>query len=289
MCTVVDHGSRSAPPAGCGGSVRRGSDGAAQRQSGRPRAGSRKSPDGGIRTSADPLARGSRVAQSPSVPLPEDADPSLLDPAVRAELRGLAPATAQVVAGHLVAAGLLLDDEPELAYEHVQVARARAARIGTVRETAGIVAYRTERWAEALGEFRAARRISGDGRWLAVMADCERALGRPERALKVLADPALASLDVATQIEVLIVVAGARSDLGQPDAALLVLSRGGLDRNRPREGSSRLWYAYADTLAAMGRQDEAREWFAAAAGQDPDEETDAAERAGRVSSDRPAN
>jgi hypothetical protein len=42
--------------------------------------------------------------------------------------------------------------------------------------------------------------------------------------------------------------------------------------------SARLWYAYADTVLALGRPDEAREWFAAAATVDRDGETDAAER-----------
>ena len=106
----------------------------------------------------------------------------------------------------------------------------------------------------------------------------------PDRALKALQDPDLARLDAPTQIEVLIVVAGARRDLGQPDAALLVLERAKPDRSRPRAGSSRLWYAYADVLAELGRSDEATGWFAAVAGLDEDE-TDAAERAGLTSDD----
>jgi hypothetical protein len=79
--------------------------------------------------------------------------------------------------------------------------------------------------------------------------------------------------------ELLIVVAGARRDMGQLDAALAVLSRGGLDRDRPRPGAARLWYAYADALQEAGRTDEAASWFAAAAGEDVDGETDAADRA----------
>jgi len=203
----------------------------------------------------------------------------LLDPAVRAELRTLTIDTAETVARHLVAAGLLVDEDPQQALKHARFARSIAARVGAVREAVGVCAYHAEEWAEALSELRAARRISGDSRWLAVIADCERALGHPDRALKALQDPDLPKLDAETQIEVLIVVAGARRDLGQLDAALAVLERGNPNRARPRAGSSRLWYAYADTLAALGRDDEAREWFMAVAGLDEDE-TDAAERAG---------
>ena len=149
--------------------------------------------------------------------------------------------------------------------------------MGAVREAAGVAAYHAQEWTEALAELRAARRITGDPRWIAVMADCERALGRPERALKALDDPDLARLDPPTQSEVLIVVAGARRDLGQLDAALQVLTRGNLDRSRPQSGSSRLWYAYADILAAQGRADEASSWFSSVAELDEDE-TDAADR-----------
>ena len=203
----------------------------------------------------------------------------MLDPSVRAELRSLTIDTAETVSRHLVAAGLVVDDDPQQALAHARFARSIAARVGSVREAVGIAAYHAQEWAEALAELRAARRITGDSRWLAVTSDCERALGRPQQALKALQDPGLPSLDPETQIEVLIVVAGARRDLGQPDAALLVLERAKPDRSRPRAGSSRLWYAYADVLTELGRLDEARSWFTAAAGLDEDE-TDASQRAG---------
>ncbi len=143
----------------------------------------------------------------------------------------------------------------------------------------GVAAYHAGEWAEAITELRTARRISGDPHLLPVIADCERALGRPQQALRALDDPGVRRLDPATRAEMFIVVAGARRDLGQLDAALAVLARGGLDRDHPRPGSMRLWYAYADTLEAAGRTADAATWFAAAAGLDADGETDAAERA----------
>jgi tetratricopeptide (TPR) repeat protein len=111
------------------------------------------------------------------------------------------------------------------------------------------------------------------------MADCERALGRPERALKALDDPAVPRLDSATRAELLIVVAGARRDLGQVDAAIGVLERGGVEADHPKPGSARLWYAYADALQEAGRVEEAIRWFGNAATIDYDDETDAADRA----------
>lgn len=206
----------------------------------------------------------------------------MLDRTVRAELRSLSKANADLVAGHLIAAGLALDSDPQRALTHARAARDRASRVAAVREAVGIAAYHAGLWAEAVTELRTARRISGDPHTLPIIADCERALGRPQQAIRALDDPGVAKLDPATRAELLIVVAGARRDLGQLDAALAVLARGGLDRERPRPGSMRLWYAYADTLAAAGRHDAAAAWFAAAAGLDVDGDTDAAERAAEL-------
>jgi tetratricopeptide (TPR) repeat protein len=212
-------------------------------------------------------------------PIPENADVTLLDRSVRAELRSLSKPNADAVARHLVAAGELLDQHPDRALAHARAARARAARVSAVREAVGIAAYHAGEWAEALAELRAARRISGDPRNLPLLADCERALGRPDQAARVLTDPDVRRLDAETRAELLIVVAGARRDVGQLEAALSVLARGGLDKDRPKPGSARLWYAYADALEAAGRTDEAASWFAASAALDPTGELDAAERA----------
>jgi tetratricopeptide (TPR) repeat protein len=199
---------------------------------------------------------------------------------VRSELRSLSKLAAEFVGAHLVAAGQLIDTDPQKALEHARAARGRGARVAAVREATGLAAYHAGEWAEALSELRAARRISGDASNIAVMADCERALGRPERALKALDDPVVPRLDISTRFELLIVVAGARRDLNQLDAALAVFQRGGgLDPDNPRPGSARLWYAYADALAAAGRIEEAIQWFGAAAKADVDDETDAADRA----------
>lgn len=223
--------------------------------------------------------RGSRPTRGAEIAIPAGADPKLLDPSVRAELRSLSKLAAEFVGAHLVAAGQAIDTDPKRALEHARAARGRGARVAAVREATGLAAYHASEWAEALSELRAARRISGDASNIAVMADCERALGRPERALKALDDPAVPKLDPGTRAELLIVVAGARRDLKQLDAALAVFERGGLDTKNPKPGSARLWYAYADALAEAGRIEEAIQWFGEAAKADFDDETDAADRA----------
>jgi tetratricopeptide (TPR) repeat protein len=209
--------------------------------------------------------------------VPADVDPALLDASVRAELRSLGRVADQV-AGHLVAAGQLLDSDPELALRHARAARSRAARIGVVREAVGIAAYHAAEWSEALAELRAARRMTGSPQQLPVMADCERALGRPEQALRLVESARETDLGPAERVELRIVEAGARRDLGELSAALLALQSVGLDRSREAPWSARLWYAYADVLLAAGRVAEAVEWFLAAAAADEEGQTDAEER-----------
>lgn len=195
---------------------------------------------------------------------------SLLAPEIRAELRSLPPLTAERVAGHLVNAGRLLEESPEDAYREARAARSLAPRVAAVREALGLCAYATGRYAEALSEFRTYRRLTGSPEYLPAMADCERGLGRPERALEVANDPDVSRLSPAMAAELRIVLAGARLDLGQPEAALLVLRGPDLDVRRRDPWSSRLFYAYARALEAAGRDAEAAEWVAAASRLDPD-------------------
>jgi tetratricopeptide (TPR) repeat protein len=111
-----------------------------------------------------------------------------------------------------------------------------------------------------------------------MMADSERGLGRPRRALDLAADPAVAGLDIAGRIEMLIVAAGARRDLGQLEAAAVSLQIPELRSRSQRPWVARLRYAYADALAALGRVEEARHWFVKAAEADRDNETEALDR-----------
>ena len=194
------------------------------------------------------------------------------------QLRGLPEKLAARVARHLVAAGQLLDEDPKTAYQHTLAARARAARIAVVREACGEAAYAAGEYAEALSELRAAKRMNGAKDYLPVMADCERALGRPERAIALAKNPAVANLPEALKAEMTIVEAGARRDLGELEAAIRTLENAPLRSRSRAEWVVRLRYAYADTLLAAGRTDDAIIWFHRTAGADGTAVTDAAER-----------
>ncbi|MEE6262638.1 hypothetical protein V1633_35580 [Plantactinospora sonchi] len=190
----------------------------------------------------------------------------------------LAKPVAERVARHLVATGQLIDEDAELALEHALAARRLAARIAVVREAVGLAAYRAGEWQTALAELRTYHRMTGKQTHLAVLADCERALGRPERAIDLFRGADRESLDKADAIELLIVAAGARGDMGQGDAAVAMLQVRELTSASAEPWAARLRYAYADSLLAVNRREEAREWFARAADADEYGETDAAER-----------
>jgi len=177
-------------------------------------------------------------------------------------------------------AGRLLDEEPELAFQHALAASRRGGRLSAVREAVGLTAYAAGHYGEALREFRTYRRISGSNMHLPVMADCERGLGRPDRALDMARSEEAKDLDAPGKVELAIVAAGARTDLGQLDAAVIELEIAQLDINRAFSYSPRLFRAYADALMALGREAEAGKWQRQAVvaenalGQGADEEPD---------------
>ena len=195
------------------------------------------------------------------------------------QLKGLPEKLASRVARHLAAAGLLIDEDPETAYRHTLAARARAPRLAVVREAAGEAAYASGHYAEALADLRAAKRMNGATAYLPMMADCHRALGQPEQAVKLAKSPSVAGFPAAAKAEMTIVEAGARRDMGQLDAALRTLELAPLTSKSREPWVVRLRYAYADTLEAAGREADALAWFHRTDAIDGDQLTDAADRA----------
>ncbi|WP_306790894.1 hypothetical protein [Streptomyces sp. JV178] len=212
------------------------------------------------------------------MPIPEDVTGEEIDKDVRQELQSLPKTLADDVAKNLVMVARLIDEDPEGAYGYSRVALRLASRVAAVREAAGFAAYANQKYSEALAEFRAARRMTGSVDLWPVMADCERGLGRPEKALDMAGAPEVHKLDKAGQVEMRLVAAGARRDMEQLDAAIVTLQSPELASNSVQPWTARLRYAYADALLAAGRDGEAREWFAKAVEADKDGSTDASDR-----------
>jgi len=260
-------GPRGGRPARPGYGRDRRDDGRFAGPAGRPRAGGDRD---------RPAPRRSDRGDSSAPRIPDSITEDDLSRDAKAELRGLPVDLAATVGRYLVAAELASD--PEQGYRYAQAARRLAARIGVVREVNGITAYQTGRWAEALAELRAARRLTGRGEYLPLMADSERALGRLDQALELVHSDEAKRLPRAAQIELRIVESGIRRDQGLADAAVLALQVPELTDGRLRPYSARLFYAYGDALLAAGRPEAAREAFSRAVVADEDEETDALAR-----------
>lgn len=219
-----------------------------------------------------------KEGRKPEPAIPEDVTGKELDRSVRQQLRTLSKENADGVAQHLVMVAALLEAEDmDGALAHAETAARRAGRVPAAREALGFVAYRMGDYARALKEFRTVRRLSGSSHLLPLMVDCERGLGRPERALELLGSNEAQQLGEEEQIELLIVGSGIRRDMGQPEAGVLALQRQ-VERVRSKPWAARVWYAYADALLEVGRREEARDWFGRAAVADEDGETDAVER-----------
>ncbi|TQL67802.1 hypothetical protein FB381_1689 [Nocardioides albertanoniae] len=211
--------------------------------------------------------------------LPEDVTGKELDRAISAQLRGLPEKLAARIARHLVAADMYIESDPELAYQHAKAAKSRTQRIAVIREALGEAAYAAGHYSEALAELRAAKRMNGATAYLPIMADCHRALGQPEQAIKLAHSPSVVNFEAPAKAEMTLVEAGARRDMGQFDAALRILELSPLNNKSREPWVVRLRYAYADTLQEAGRDKDALTWFHRTYAIDSDELTDAAVRA----------
>ena len=209
--------------------------------------------------------------------IPDEVTGEELEKSVRAELLSLSAENAKVVARHLVCINIHMDSDPELAHKHGIAAAHHAGRLAVVRESAGYAAYRAGHYEIALKELRASHRISGDVSMWPVMADCERGLGKPLKALALAGSPEVSRLEKAEEVEMRIVASGARCDLGEFEAAVITLTCKEL-KNESEEWAVRLRYAYADALDKAGRKDESKKWFQECATIDHEEITDAFER-----------
>ena len=209
--------------------------------------------------------------------IPEGITGEELDKVTRGDLLTLSAENAKIVSQHLACVNAFADSDPEIAHQHAQAAVRHAGRVAVVRETAGYAAYRVGKFDIAIKDLKAAFRINGDVSIWPVLADCERGLGRPRKALELAGAPEAKKLAKEQAVELRIVAAGARRDLGEIDAAVVTLQTNDLNTEND-SWAIRLRYAYADALTAAGRHDEAKKWFKKCADLDLEESTDARER-----------
>jgi tetratricopeptide (TPR) repeat protein len=242
-----------------------------------PARGERRDRGGPRSTKPAPVERDS----SRDLEWPEEIFELELEPDVMKELEafGSRPGT---LARHLLSVQVLAEADPQAAYQHAARVRERIPRSALARQTACIAAYRVGRFKEALKEESAYRRISGNLDLLAIAADCERGLGRPTRALALVAEFEKQKMDADARTELYIVGGGARRDLGDMDAARVLLQKAVRAARTPM-AVARAHYALGDLMADLGDVDQARTLLQSAV--DVDEGgawTDAAGRLGEL-------
>ncbi|MGW9020404.1 hypothetical protein ACWGOE_02840 [Leucobacter chromiiresistens] len=194
--------------------------------------------------------------------LPNEVEPTDLHPSARNELKTLQADVQERVARHLAMVAFLIDDDPELAHQHALSANRRAGRIPVARETLAITAYRTGDFALALRELRTYRRLSGLDGHVSLMVDCERGLGRPDKAIETGLDVDASRLDTEQRVHLAIAMSGARLDLGQTQQALFELEIPELNPSKAFSWSPDLFAAYSAVLEDLGRSREATQWLA---------------------------
>ena len=149
-------------------------------------------------------------------------------------------------------------------------AKGLAPRSGAVREVLGLALYRAGRFADALGELQAYRRITGRIDHNHLIADCYRATGAPDKAIPLAQEALRARIPEDARAEAAIVGASALADMGRTEAALSMLRAFPARPNVGRPSDLRIWYVTGDVLARAGRTAEAIQEFRRILRHDPD-------------------
>ncbi|QPK93737.1 HAD-IIA family hydrolase [Actinomyces sp. zg-332] len=189
---------------------------------------------------------------------PYEINPSDLDSAARAQLRGLRKEVADNVAKHLIFAGQIIDVTPEEALAHVNFALKCASRVPIVREAMALCSYQCENFAQTLRELRAYERLTGKKTLPSIEADCLRATGKINQAVELISGLNMKALDIAEQVEVIIVSASIRSDMGQPTLGINILDNTLASPHVEENLKYRLLEAKANLLEQMGESEKAQ-------------------------------
>ena len=189
--------------------------------------------------------------------MPKGIEWSMLSTDDRERLRGLSKEHAENIGLHILAAYTLEERDPELALEHAKWVAHQASRIDFARETLAFVAYRQGDYKLALREFRTAFRMNGFLDYLPFIADCERGMGEPKKAIETAMSDDTKYLRGESKAEMFLVYAGALGDLELWDKAIEIVHTLGRSKGLAGEYRMRAVQAEQYFLEQAGRSDEA--------------------------------
>ncbi|KAA8826417.1 hypothetical protein EMO92_01995 [Bifidobacterium reuteri] len=198
------------------------------------------------------------TARRPDEPrMPKGMEWSMLSSDERERLRGLAKEHAENIGLHILAAYALEEKDPQAALEHAKWVARQASRIDFARETLAFIAYRQGNYKLALREFRTAYRMNGFQDYLPFIADCERGVGDPKKAVEIAQSEEGKQLHGAPKVEMFLVYAGALGDLKLWDKAIEIVHTVGRSQGLPGEYRMRAVQAEQYFLEEAGRNGEA--------------------------------
>ena len=189
--------------------------------------------------------------------MPKGIEWSMLSTDDRERLRGLSKEHAENIGLHILAAYTLEERDPELALEHAKWVTHQASRIDFARETLAFVAYRQGDYKLALREFRTAFRMNGFLDYLPFIADCERGMGEPKKAIETAMSDDAKYLRGESKAEMFLVYAGALGDLELWNKAIEIVHTLGRSKGLAGEYRMRAVQAEQYFLEQAGRSDEA--------------------------------
>ena len=189
--------------------------------------------------------------------MPKGIEWSMLSTDDHERLRGLSKEHAENIGLHILAAYTLEERDPELALEHAKWVAHQASRIDFARETLAFVAYRQGDYKLALREFRTAFRMNGFLDYLPFIADCERGMGEPKKAIETAMSDDAKYLRGESKAEMFLVYAGALGDLELWDKAIEIVHTLGRSKGLAGEYRMRAVQAEQYFLEQAGRSDEA--------------------------------
>ena len=189
--------------------------------------------------------------------MPKGIEWSMLSTDDRERLRGLSKEHAENIGLHILAAYTLEERDSELALEHAKWVAHQASRIDFARETLAFVAYRQGDYKLALREFRTAFRMNGFLDYLPFIADCERGMGEPKKAIETAMSDDAKYLRGESKAEMFLVYAGALGDLELWDKAIEIVHTLGRSKGLAGEYRMRAVQAEQYFLEQAGRSDEA--------------------------------
>ena len=189
--------------------------------------------------------------------MPKGIEWSMLSTDDRERLRGLSKDHAENIGLHILAAYTLEERDPELALEHAKWVAHQASRIDFARETLAFVAYRQGDYKLALREFRTAFRMNGFLDYLPFIADCERGMGEPKKAIETAMSDDAKYLRGESKAEMFLVYAGALGDLELWNKAIEIVHTLGRSKGLAGEYRMRAVQAEQYFLEQAGRSDEA--------------------------------